>query len=467
MTLAGSPVVNPTKVDSIRSLIGSYDINLTGYAKGYNRTGPPDETLEQEACSLAQKAEAVLLCIGLDEIAESEGLDRTHMHLPKSHLSLLRKLLIVNHNIVVILSAGSPVEMPWIGRCRAVLHGYLNGQAGAAAVLKALTGQINPCGKLAESYPMKYEDVSSAPYFPAKERNAEYREGLFVGYRYYDTAKVPVRFPFGYGLSYTSFEYSGLEISQEGTSPDGVKVSFTITNTGGMDGAEIAQIYVAPRCKGVFRPAKELKGFCKVFLRAGESRTVTVELDDKAFRYFNVKTDRFEIEGGEYEIMAGASSADIRLSRVITVEGTDAPMPYDPESLRDYYTGSVKDIPDEEFRALLGHEIPDGSWSGKLEINDAICQMYYAESPIARLSWRVLTQQLKKAEKKGIPDLNLLFVYNMPFRGLAKVTGGILTMETAEGILTMVNGHFLKGAGKAAGGFVRSIEKRKKAREMK
>ncbi len=203
---AGSSVVNPTRVDSIRSLIGGYDIDQAGYAKGYDRTGPLDETLEQEACDLAQKAEVVLLCIGLDEIAESEGLDRTHMHLPKSHLSLLRKLLKVNQNIVVILSAGSPVEMPWIGRCRAVLHGYLNGQAGAAAVLKALTGQINPSGKLAESYPMKYEDVSSAPYFPAKERTAEYREGLYVGYRYYDTAKVPVRFPFGYGLSYTSFE---------------------------------------------------------------------------------------------------------------------------------------------------------------------------------------------------------------------------------------------------------------------
>lgn len=463
---AGSSVVNPTRVDSIRSLIGGYDIDVTGFAKGYNRVGPPDAALEKEACVLAKKADVVLLCIGLDEIAESEGLDRSHMHLPKSHLSLLRKVSKVNKNIVIILSAGSPVEMPWLGHCKALVHGYLSGQAGASAMLKVLTGQANPCGKLAETYPVKYEDVSSAPYFPAKERTAEYRESLYVGYRYYDTAGVPVLFPFGYGLSYTSFSYSALEILQNGDSPEKVQCRFTVTNTGNADGAEIAQVYVSAKVDGVFRPKKELKGFCKVFLKAGESRIVTVELDDKAFRYFNVKTNRFEIEGGVYEILIGASSADIRLQKEITVAGTDAPLPYDRTKLEDYYTGNIKNIPDLEFAELLGHMIPDGHWSGELDINDAICQMYYAKSPMARVVYRILTGMLKKAEKKGTPDLNLLFIYNMPFRGIAKMTGGMVSMEMAEGILTMVNGHFFKGAGQVIGGYIRSRGKKKKAKMM-
>lgn len=327
---AGSSVVNPTKVDSTKEVIRNFDLECIGFAKGYYRVGSVSGSLEEEACILAKKAEVVLLCIGLDEISESEGLDRQHMRIPESQIRLLKKVSKVNENIVVLFSAGSAVEMPWISDCKALVHGYLCGQAGASALLKVVMGEVNPSGKLAESYPVKYEDVPSAPYFPGKERTVEYREGLYVGYRYYETAKIPVLFPFGYGLSYTSFEYSDLNATSQ-------KAEFTLTNTGKMDGAEVAQLYISAKCYGVYRPAKELKGFQKVFLKAGESKRVTIRLDDKAFRYFNVKTDRFEVESGEYEILIGASVADIRLSSSVKVKGTDAELPYDMSNLPNYH----------------------------------------------------------------------------------------------------------------------------------
>ena len=456
---AGSSVVNPTKVDSTKEVIKKFDLNCIGFARGYNRVGKAVESLELEACELAKKAEVVLLCIGLDEISESEGLDRNNMKMPESQTQLLKKIFEVNKNIVIIFSAGSAVEMPWLSNCKALVHGYLCGQAGAEALLKVIVGKVNPSGKLAESYPVKCEDVSCTSYFPSKERTTEYREGLYVGYRYYETAQIPVLFPFGYGLSYTTFAYSDLTVTPK-------KAEFTLKNTGKMDGAEVAQLYISAKCNGVYRPAKELKGFKKVFLKAGESKKVVIELDDKAFRYFNVKTNQFEIESGAYDILIGASVSDIKLSDTVNIVGTTAELPYDKKKLANYYTGNIKNISDREFKELLGHDIPDGHWQGTLEMNDAICQMYYAKSFIARFAYKILTNMLKKAEEKGKPDLNLLFIYNMPFRGIAKMTGGMVTMEMAEGILTAVNGHFFKGLGKIIKGFFRSGAKKKKASEM-
>ena len=210
-----------------------------------------------------------------------------------------------------------------------------------------------------------------------------------------------------------------------------------------------------------------MKGFAKVFLKAGESKTVTIPLDDKAFRYFNVKTSKFEMEGGEYQILIGASVADIRLSGSVTIAGTNAPNPYDIKLLSDYYAGTVKSVSDQEFETLLGRSIPNGSWSGTLDMNDAICQMYYAKSFLARQACKIMTNMLNKSIAKGEPDLNITFIYNMPFRGIAKMAGGMCTMEMAEGILTIVNGHFFKGLGRVIGGFFRSGKKRKAAAAMK
>lgn len=458
---AGSSVVNCTKLESTMDIIKDFDLDVVGFSAGYDRMGKPDEALKKEAAELAKKSDIVLLYIGLDELSESEGLDRMHMKLPKNQTVLLKELLKANKNIVVVLSGGAPVEMPWADHVPAIIHGYLSGQAGAAAMLKALTGQINPCGKLSESYPFHYEDTPAFHYFPSKERNAEYREGLYVGYRYYTTANIPVRYPFGYGLSYTAFKYTDLAVSNE-------KAEFTLTNTGSVDGAEVAQLYVSMQNGKVFRPVRELKGFKKVFLKAGESRRVTIELDDKAFRYFDVKTNQWEIEGGDYQIQIGASSEDIRLTATVAIAGSGAKNPYDNDKLSCYYSGNIKEVTDASFEALLGHAIPDGKWNsdGSLDLNDAICQMYYAKSRIARLVWKIMTGIKNRSEAKGKPNLNVLFIYNMPFRGIAKMTGGAVSMDMVRGILDMVNGHFGKGFTKLVKGFFAARKTMKKAGRM-
>ncbi len=460
---AGSSVVNPTKLDSTMGVIGNYGFDVVGFEKGYPRVGAGDAAMQQKAVELAKKADVVLLYLGLDEISESEGLDRSHMKLPQSQIDLLEAVAAVNEKVVIVMSAGSAVEMPWLDKCKAMVHGYLCGQAGAGAVLKAILGEINPSGKLSESYPVKYEDVSSAPYFPAEQRNVEYREGLYVGYRYFETAKVPVLFPFGYGLSYTTFEYSDLKVTDK-------EATFTITNTGSVDGAEVAQLYVSPKAAKVFRPAKELKGFTKVFLKAGESRTVTIPLDDKAFRYFNVVTDKFEIDGGEYDILIGASVADIRLTGTVTVAGTDAPVPFDMAEMLPWASGQVKNVSDEEFEKLLKQPIPDGKWAGTLQMNDAICQLYYAKSLKARFVYKIMTGMLNKSIAKGKPDLNIIFIYNMPFRAIGKMAGGMVSQDMCESIVQIVNGHgiaFLKGLGGLIGGFFKQQKVMKQAKQIK
>ncbi len=457
---AGSSVVNCTKLDNTMDVIGQFDLNVAGFAPGYPRHGAPDKAMMQQAADLAKQADYVLLYLGLDEISESEGLDRATLAIPQCQIETLQAVSHANPNVIVVLSAGSSIEMPWLDRCKAVVHGYLCGQAGASAVLRVLLGEVNPSGKLSESYPLRYEDCSSAPYFPARERNVEYREGLYVGYRYYDTARVPVLFPFGFGLSYTTFAYSDLKVSEK-------EAAFTLTNTGHRDGAEVAQLYVHAVNPTVYRPNKELKGFQKVFLKAGESKTVTIPLDDKAFRYWNTVTDRFEVDGGDYEIQICASVADVRLSGTVTVAGTGAPACEDLSRLPSYVSGHIKAVSDGEYEALLGHEIPDGHWAGTIQPNDAIAQLYYARSLKARLVWKVMDSMLRKSIEKGEPDLNITFIYNMPIRAIGKMAGGMVSQEMCDGILDIVNGHALglcKGVGKLAAGFFRQ---RKRARRQK
>ncbi|MCI6465515.1 MAG: glycoside hydrolase family 3 C-terminal domain-containing protein [Faecalicatena sp.] len=443
---AGSSVVNATFVETTVRMIENYDLKVVGSCHGYKRTGEEHAGLKKEALELAGQADIVLFCMGLDELSESEGLDRIHMRIPRNQIDLLEAMAQVNPNIVAVVSAGAAIEMPWQHCCKAILHGYLSGQAGAGAMLDILTGRVNPSGHLSETYPVKYGDTPAYEYFPSAERNSEYREGLFVGYRYYDTGKIQVQYPFGYGLSYTTFEYSDLKTDEWG-------VSFTLTNTGSCDGAEVAQLYVSLPDAEVFRPEKELKGFKKVFLKAGESREVTIKFDDKTFRYWNVLTDQWETEGGNYRIMVGASVVDIRLEAEVKVEGTTKFFPYKKEELPSYYSGQVQKVEDNEFEALLGHPIPDGKWSGELGVNDSICQMYYAKSSLARLIYKILTSKKKKSEAKGKPDLNILFIYNMPFRSIAKMTNGMVSMEMVHGMVEVVNGHFFRGMKKVIGGF--------------
>ena len=451
---AGSSVVNPTKLETIEQVIGDYDVECLGCARGYDRAGAKDEILKASAVALAKKADVVLYFFGLDELSESEGLDRSHMRIPQNQVELLEAIAQVNTNVVGIISAGSSIEMPWHHCCKAILHGYLCGQAGASALLDIVTGKVNPSGRLNETYPLRYEDTPAFRNYPSQERCSQFRESIYVGYRYYDTSKVRVLFPFGFGLSYTEFTYSDIAVDEKGA-------HFTITNVGKYDGAEVAQLYIGMRDSKIFRADKELKGFKKVFLKAGESRQVTIPFDDKTFRYWNTATNSWEKEAGTYEIMVGTSVADIRLIESLSVNGTTEQNPYQPEMLPSYYSGLIQDVTEEEFAVLYGRTLPDGKWSGELTINDAICQMYYAKSGLARLIYKVLTSIKTKSEAKGTPNLNILFIYNMPFRGIAKMTNGAVSMYMAEGMVKVVNGHFFKGMGMIIGGFFKNARANK------
>lgn len=453
---AGSSMVNPVReAETMAKLIKEYPLRCVGISAGYRRSGERDEALKQEALTLARQADVVIYCFGLNEISESEGVDRTHMRIPQNQIELLEALARVNPRIVGVLSGGAAVEMPWDHCCQAILHGYLGGQAGAGAILDVLTGKVNPSGRLAETFPVRYEDTPAFRYFPSQEYNSEYREGLFVGYRYYDTAKVRVQYPFGYGLSYTSFSYRDLTVTREGA-------SFTLENTGSRDGAEVAQLYVGCWDGAVFRPEKELKGFRRVFLKAGEKKRVTIAFDDKTFRYWNVRTDRWETEEGTYQVLVGACILDIRLSANIALEGSGKILPYEELELPSYETGFIQDVKAEEYERLLGCPVPSGEWRGQLGINDTVCQMYYAKSGAARLVWRILTDRLKKNETKGKPDLNLLFQYNIPFRAIAKMTGGMVSMEMVQGLVTAVNGRFFRGMAQVILGFFRNRRENKR-----
>ena len=453
---AGSSMVNATIVEDAQKLIKKLDLNIIGMAHGYSRADKEDELLVNEAIELAKQADIVLYFFGLNEASESEGLDRTHLRIPNNQVELLEKLSKVNENIVGIISAGSCIEMPWENNLKGILHGYLFGQAGMGAVFELLNGEYSPSGKLSESIVKKYEDVPNIKYYPSNERTSEYRESIFVGYRYFTTANVPVMYPFGYGLSYTKFKYSDIEADRD-------KVSFYIENTGEFAGEEIAQLYIGLKESKIFRAKLELKGFEKVFLNSGEKKKVTILFDDKAFRFYNVATNAFEIESGEYDIYIGSSCVDIRLQSTLKVEGNAAVFPYNnKKELYSYFEGNVTNISDEEYRALLGREIPDGSWSGELGINDALCQMYYAKSFIARHAYKVLDKRLKKSLEAGVPDLNTLFQFNMPFRAIGKMSNGQVSMEMVDAILLLVNGHFFKGLT----GIIKGYFKNRKANKI-
>ena len=433
---AGSSAVNSIKVDTLLDCLAQSGLQCAGFAAGFDRQGCPDADKKAQAVALAQKADTVLLCLGLDEIKESEGLDRVDMKLADNQIELLQAVEQANPNTVVVLNAGASLETPWLAHCRALVYGALGGQAGAGAMVDVLTGKVNPGGKLAETWANAYEETPARDNFAGVGRTVQYREGLYVGYRYYQTAGVPVAFPFGYGLSYTSYAYSDLKVTAD-------SVTLTVTNTGARDGAEIVQVYIAKPGAEIFRPAQELKAFARVPLAAGESRTVTLPLDDKAFRYWNTRTDCWEVEGGRYEVRVGASSADIRLTADVDIRGTNAPDPYAGKALPHYKSGSVQNVPDAEWEALLGHPIPQDKV--KIDRNMTLGELNHSRSPLGWLIWAVLTALLNASFKKGKPDLNVLFQYNMPLRALAKMTSGAISMGMVDGIVMELKGFWIIG----------------------
>ena len=433
---AGSSLVNAPRVDSFRQVFEASGLKNAGFAKGFERGGKANPELQAEAVELAKKADLVLLFLGLDEVKESEGLDRSDMKLAKNQIDLLLAIHRVNPRLVVVLSCGSAVETGWASHCQGLVWAGLGGQAGAGAVLDVLTGKVNPAGRLAETWPMHCEDNPSYNNFAKDGRTVEYREGLYVGYRYYQTAGVPVAYPFGYGLSYTSFEYSDLHATPTG-------VSLTVKNTGAMAGDEVVQVYISKPDAKIFRPMQELKGFARVHLEAGESKLVSIPLDDKAFRYWNDPAGHWAVEGGSYTVRVGACSEDIRLEATVTVEPSGDANPYDGMAMSHYLSGQVQDVPDDEFAALLGHPIPREKIS--IDRNMTLGEIGHGRSPLGWLIHVIHKHLLVKSLKTGTPDLNLLFNYNMPLRAIAKMTGGMVSMGMVDGLVMELKGFWIIG----------------------
>lgn len=322
----GSSHITPTTLDDIYEEIkkaAGQGAN-TIYAQGYKlESDEIDEELVNEAKNTALKSDVAIIFAGLPDRYESEGYDRTHMSIPENQIRLLEAITEVQSNTIVVLSNGSPIEMPWINKVRAVLEAYLGGQALGGAIADILFGHVNPCGKLAETFPENLSHNPSHLNFPGEGDRVEYKEGLFVGYRYYDTKEIEPLFPFGHGLSYTQFEYSNISVDKKEISDnDLLHVSVKVKNTGKMAGKEIVQLYVKDLESSVIRPEKELKGFEKVYLNPGEEKTVTFTLDKRAFAYYNVGIKDWHVECGEFLILIGKSSKDIVLREVVRVNST-------------------------------------------------------------------------------------------------------------------------------------------------
>ncbi|MDQ0227840.1 beta-glucosidase [Metabacillus niabensis] len=322
----GSSHINPTMVDNIFEEMEKVAEPSTSllFAEGYSlERDDVNEQLISEAVEVAKNAEVAVIFAGLPESYESEGFDRKHLSIPENHQVLIEEIAKVQGNIIVVLSNGAPIEMPWLNKVKAVLEGYLGGQAIGGAIADVLFGLANPSGKLAETFPRKLIHNPSYLNFPGDGETVEYREGVFVGYRHYDTRDVEPLFPFGYGLSYTSFEYSDIQVERkEIKDTESITVSVNVKNTGSMAGKEIVQLYVRDVESTIPRPEKELKGFEKVFLQPGEEKTVTFELGKRAFAYYNVNLKDWHVESGDFDILIGSSSREILQRETIYVQST-------------------------------------------------------------------------------------------------------------------------------------------------
>ena len=328
-----------------------------------------------------------------------------------------------------------------------MLYIGLSGQAGASAAARVLTGAVNPSGHLAETWPMRYDDCPSSGWYPAVGRDAIYREGPFVGYRYYGTAQVPVRFPFGYGLSYSSFVYGGA---------DETGGSFTVTNGSDVAGATVAQLYVRGPEGGVLRPDRELKGFAKVALAAHETATVRIAFDRYTFRHFDVAANGWKTESGVWTLMVGGNAADLPLSTPFAVAGDVDAVPADP-ALGHYLTGDVKNVTDAEMTVLFRRDVIAPGKPTTFGVNDPISSWVDSKGFVARTVAKTLIKnEAKTRQKTGAPDLNTLFILNMPPRAMSKMTQGMVDAAMVDAIVKIANGHTFRGLGGIIAGYFRN-----------
>ncbi|MCL2446633.1 MAG: glycoside hydrolase family 3 C-terminal domain-containing protein [Oscillospiraceae bacterium] len=460
----GSSHVNAYHVASAFETATAEGLNFE-YAEGFGAADYNYDVVKaQAAIELAQRSEMVVVFAGLPESMDSEGADRKHLDLPPCQNQLIAELAAVQKNIVVVLCNGAPVRMPWAGEVRAILESYLAGEAVGEAQIDLLYGTYSPNAKLAETFPLRLQDTPCFGNFPGGTATVEYRESIFVGYRYYDKAEKDVLFPFGHGLSYSTFEYTNLRVSRKNITPDDtVSVSVTITNTGSFGAAEVVQFYVsAPEDASVFRAPQELKQFAKVWLKAGEKKRVTVTLDSRAFAYYHVGLKGWHCAPGEYAIHAAASSRDIRLSSSVNMQNEAADAPY--PALPCYAQGLVHAIPDCEFEAVLGHEIPLANfpsprtltWDSTLE--DA------QQSPFGRLLMKIIDIAfpiVAGIAKDTIGDASGMkdAVTEMPVRSIAMWSGGLIDRRMVEALVSIFNEEeYLRSACELIAGGVRAVK---------
>ncbi len=451
----GSSHINPLRIDSAWDAFAESGHECI-YEPGYKlTTDKPDNVLIQRAAEAAKAADTAILFAGLTDDYESEGFDRDHMRMPESHNKLIEAVARANPNTVVVLSAGSPVEMPWIASVKALLHTCLGGQAGGSAAVDVLTGKTNPSGKLAETYPLRYEDTPCFNYFPGGEKTVEYRESIFVGYRYYDTAHREVLFPFGYGLSYTAFTYADMQVSRDSyeEGEEEVTVSVKVKNAGKTEGAEIVQLYIRNSSSSIFHPEKELKGFEKVFLLPGEEKTVRFKLDGRSFAWYDAQAKGWAVSGGEYRILIGASSRDIRQDASIVVKAKDpASIPTLHNSAPIYYSlpGEGKlEISREQYEAVYGRPLPPSERDRKEPYTRNSTVEETRKTLTGKLLAFVIRQMMKKEAGKNATEssrrMMLRSMMEMPLRAFVSMSGGAFSGKLCDGLLLVMNGHPFKG----------------------
>ena len=430
---AGSSHINPIRLTSLVKALPEVP-----YLACCDADGNTTEPALQEAAKAARKAKVAVVVAGLPDRCESEGFDRENMKMPEGHNRMIETVAAANPNTVVVLLGGSVMELPWFDQVKAILYMGLSGQAGGRACANLLTGRANPGGKLTETWPLRYEDVISKDTF--EKRNAEYRESIYVGYRYYEKAQAAVRFPFGYGLSYTEFAYGNLQIHDR-------TVTATITNTGSAVGAEIVQLYVAPPQNGIHRPVKELKGFVRVELAPNESRQVTFSLDDRSFAVWE---DGWKVPGGNYEVLLAASSQDIRLRGWIQIAGESLAVPQ--WQAGSWYETLAGKPSREEWEKAMGHSVaivPEAK-KGQFTL-DHSCQEMKDSSFIMKIQYKVTENIIAKSfgGKKDYSDpafrMMMVCATDCPLRAAVISSGGTMSDSLAQGLLEMANGHYIRG----------------------
>lgn len=450
---AGSSFINCHKITSALDALTEEGVQFEFEEGYYKKTRKDCSKLIEKAVERAKDFDKVVIFAGLPGEYEAEGFDRKDMDMPASHNTLISEIAKVNKNVVVVLSTGAVVTMPWINDVKGVLLAGLAGQNSGGATVDVLYGKVNPCGKLAETYPLKLSHVPSSANFPGDRYNVEYREGLYVGYRYFESVDAPVLFPFGFGLSYTNYDYRDIKTDKKEMDADEkLTVTVTVENTGDRDGKEIVQLYVLHDGKTVYMPKIQLRAFDKVDVAAKSSATITFTLDKRAFAFYDVNEKDWIVESGEYEIAVGGNVRELKCRTTVTVTGRDCDKDA-PAAKGWYFSPDVnKPVGDDDFKSLfkdgnvtcVKHECVKGSFTS----DDSFEDMSHT-SGLARFMLKIMKPLIRMSMKADKYDPNFLMIYEVmktsPLRSLAFSSQGMFNMKMVDGIVIMMNGKFFKG----------------------